>query len=312
MKLRRGRSNPSRSRQRMTDLNDEASNPRASYRSARSNEQPNIGRSISRKKDSQSNTFSGSLWFQRIGLIILLLAILASAINLLKLSNNAEILPLTNNGSNTLVFDETAYQSAADHLLAESVWNHNKITVDTGHISRQLLAQFPDISNVSITIPLFSHRPIIYIEPAQPALIIQSASSGSFVINESGKAVLTTSHNPIAPGQPKLPVVTDLSGLKLVLGYQVLPANTVSFVQVVAAQLSAKQYTVTSMTLPPATSELDVALKGKPYIIKFNLENDDPRQQVGTFLAAIANLQSQSITPSQYVDVRVDGRAYYK
>jgi hypothetical protein len=69
---------------------------------------------------------------------------------------------------------------------------------------------------------------------------------------------------------------------------------------------------VGSMILPAGTSELDVHLAGQPYFVKFNLNNNDPRQQAGTFLAAIANLQKNHITPAQYIDVRVDGRAYYQ
>jgi hypothetical protein len=174
------------------------------------------------------------------------------------------------------------------------------------------MAQFPELASVSVTIPLLTHHPIIYIEPAQAALIIQSSSYGSFVLNADGRALVAATQNPLVAGQPALPVITDQSGLKLVLGHQVLSANTVSFAQVVAAQLAAKKYTITSMTLPPAASELDVALAGQPYIIKFNLENNDPLQQVGTFLATLSELQSQSITPAHYIDVRVDGRAYYQ
>jgi hypothetical protein len=66
------------------------------------------------------------------------------------------------------------------------------------------------------------------------------------------------------------------------------------------------------MTLPPATSELDVRVAGQPYFIKFNLQSGDARQQAGTFLATQSHLQSQNIVPSTYIDVRVDGRSYYK
>ena len=76
--------------------------------------------------------------------------------------------------------------------------------------------------------------------------------------------------------------------------------------------MAAKHITITSMTLPPAADELDVHLTGVNYYIKFNLANDDARQQVGTFLATQAQLKSQGITPGQYIDVRVDGRAYYQ
>jgi hypothetical protein len=232
--------------------------------------------------------------------------------NILSLSSRADIEPYSTNTSTDLLFDKSAYQAAADRLLADSVWNHNKITLDTGKISRTLLAEFPELANVSVTVPFFQHNPIIYVQPAQPAIIISSAADGSFVLNENGKALLANTSNPLIAGQQPLPVVTDLSGLQLKLGNQVLPASSVSFIQAVVAQLAAKKYTVSSMTLPPAASELDVKLVGKPYYVKFNLEDNDPLQQVGTFLATITELQSQGTAPSQYVDVRVDGRAYYQ
>jgi len=310
MKLGRNKLAKSRLRQRNSTLDDTMSKSQgSSYRSRRSDEESNLGRQAERKKSPAIH--SGSFWLQRFGLIILLFAIVASAVNVLKLSTTAAILPATSNNSIPILFNKAAYRAAADQLLAASIWNHNKITVDTGQISRQLLVQFPELVSVSITIPLLGHQPIIYIAPAQPALVISSASSGSFVINQSGKAVLTTASTSSA-AHVALPVVTDLSGLKLALGHQVLPASTVSFVQTVIAQLSAKKYTVTTMTLPPAANELDVNLAGKAYTIKFNLQNNDPRQQVGTFLATVTQLQSQNITPAKYVDVQVDGRAYYQ
>jgi hypothetical protein len=64
--------------------------------------------------------------------------------------------------------------------------------------------------------------------------------------------------------------------------------------------------------LPPAASELDVQLNGRPYFVKFNLQSNNPRGEAGTFLATIAQLSRQNIVPGHYVDVRVDGRAYYQ
>ncbi len=312
MKLRRNKADSSSVRRRHSNLEEEMPKPASfSYRARRSDEALNLGRR--ERKIVPSMLYSGRFWLQRSGMIVLLVAIVVSAVNIFSLSTPVRIVSLTSNNASTFVLNKTAYQAAADRLLTGSVWDHNKVTVDTGKISRQLLAQFPELASVSVTIPLLTHHPIIYLEPAQAALIIQSAASGSFVLNSNGRALLATTHDSLVASEAaSLPVVTDLSGLKLVLGHQVLPADTVSFIQTVAAQLAAKKYTVASMSLPPATSELDVTLAGQPYTIKFNLEDNDARQQVGTFLATITDLQSQSITPAHYVDVRVDGRAYYQ
>jgi hypothetical protein len=313
MKLRRSKSDSSRLRQRPSRLDEELPKPPSfSYRSRRSEEELKLGRR-ERKNIIPSKLYSGRFWLQRSGLIVLLVAIVVSAVNILSLSTPARIVSVTDDNVSTFVLNKAAYQAAADHILAGSVWDHNKVTVDTGRISRQLLAQFPELAGVSVTIPLLTHHPIIYLQPAQAALVIQSSSSGSFVINSQGRVLLATTHDSLLAGETaNLPVVTDLSGLKLAPGRQVLPANTVSFVQTVAGQLAAKKYTITSMSLPPAASELDVTVAGQAYTIKFNLEDNDARQQVGTFLATIAELHSQNITPAQYIDVRVDGRAYYQ
>jgi hypothetical protein len=120
-----------------------------------------------------------------------------------------------------------------------------------------------------------------------------------------GQSAVTLNH-------PGLPVVVDQSGLSVKVNHPVLTADNVSFVQIVAAELAAKQYTISAMSLPATSSELDVQLAGQPYFVKFNLQTNDAREQAGTFLATINQLHSQNITPAKYVDVRVDGRAYYQ
>jgi hypothetical protein len=173
-----------------------------------------------------------------------------------------------------------------------------------------LLDQFPELANVSVTIPLVAHRPIIYIQLAQAAVILIN-NSGAYVLDTSGRTLLAAI-NAASLQLPSLPIINDQSGLKLESGHQALPATDIGFIQTVVAQLAAKHITVSSMTLPAAASELDVHLSGQPFFAKFNLENNDPLQQAGTLLATMAQLQKQNITPAQYIDVRVDGRAYYQ
>lgn len=246
---------------------------------------------------------------QRIGLLILSVVILFSVVNILSLSSQAKILPLVSGQNKTFLRDESVYQSAADKLLASSIWNRNKITINSDKLAQELTAQFTELDSVSITIPLLAHRPVVYIEPAHPALILQGLD-GAFVVSSSGKALLHAAA-PEALNQPSLPKLNDQSGLHVELNHQALPANDVDFILTVVAQLNAKQFTVASMTLPPASRELDVQIAGQPYLIKFNLM-EQARGQAGTFLATIAQLQSQNIMPAKYVDVRVPGRAYYQ
>ena len=282
------------------------------YRARRSEAARQVGRQTPGEAVAErSRQRTAHSWLQRFGLIILLAAIVASVVNILTLSTDAKVIPLTEAGNHALLRPAAAYQQAADRQLGSSIWNRNKITVDTNKVSRQLLNQFPELAGVSVTVPLLAHRPLVYIEAAQPALILVSGSGTSYVIDTAGKALLAAA-SPAALRQPGLPLVNDQTGLSVRLNRQALSVNNVDFINTVVVELAAKQFTVSSMTLPAATSELDVHLNGQPYFVKFNLQSANPRGEAGAFLATIAQLQRQHVTPSQYVDVRVDGRAYYK
>jgi hypothetical protein len=311
VKLRRKKAEePSSRRQR---LNNAASEDRMqvsstfSYRARRSEDNINLGRQNT-DKPPVSALKTTYFWLERSGLIILLIAVVASLINVLSLSSSAEILPASQ-GENISSQQKAAYQVEADKLLASNATDHNKITIDVNKLSAQMLSSFPNLGTVSVTIPLIAHRPLIYVSPVQPSLIL-TAPNGAFALDDSGKAVFKAA-TPQALNMPKLSVLTDQNNLPVQLNHQALPSNYVSFIQTVKIDLSSKGYDISTMVLPAQTNELDVSLAGQSYFVKFNLEGNDPRQQAGTFLATITSLKSQNITPTKYVDVRVDGRAYY-
>lgn len=280
-----------------------------SYSSRRSDAAFNTGRQLQRDlKESASKGLRYSV--QRFGMIILLLAVLVSLVNVLKLSSDAKIQPLTAGGSEVLLRPQSEYEKYAAGLLSDSVWNHNKVTVNTGELSQKMLTKFPELTNASVTIPLLAHKPIVYVEPSKPALILL-ASNGAFVVSDSGKALLRGT-NAASFNLSDLPVITDQSGLQLELGHQALPTASVAFVVSVMAQLNAAHVSVGNLSLPSNANELDVQIAGQPYQVKFNLHSDKAREQAGTYLATASSLQKQGITPSKYIDVRVDGRAYYQ
>jgi cell division septal protein FtsQ len=274
---------------------------------------PETADNTGRLRPGQSAPRSVStLWAQiarRAGVLLLVVAIIASLVNILSVSPSAKIEPLTSGSANSAFLRGRAeYQAAADKLLAGSIWNRNKITINTGQISRQLVAQFPELSSASVTLPLLAHRPVVYVQPSQAALVI-AANNGAYVIDQNGRALMPSSNLPTAN---KLPQVVDQSGLQINTGRQVLTSDDVIFIQTVLAELAAKHVQVSSMVLPAASRELDVYIAGKPYFVKFNLANDNARQQAGTYLATVAELGRQHTAPKRYIDVRVDGRAYYK
>ncbi len=257
------------------------------------------------------------VWLQRFGLMVLLVVIIVFAVRLLSLSDTVKVIPLNSNGSSKVVSSSLAhnlqvYEQAADKIMSRSIWNQNKITVNTVGLGRGLQTQFPELTNVSITVPLLAHQLLVYVEPTQLALVLQLDNGQSFAVNENGKAIIAEPSSQLIQ-ELSLPTVIDHANLSIQsAAAQALPMSDVTFIQTVVTELDAKQYKISSLTMPAGNNELDVGIGGEPYIIKFNFQNNDPRQQVGTFLATIALLHSQNITPAHYVDVRVDGRSYYQ
>lgn len=280
------------------------------YRSQRSDTDATTGRKQPRESSDAQTARPG--WLSRVGAIVLSFAALAAAINLLTLSSQTSVSVIKQDGqAGSLMQDKSVYQQAASDLFADSVWNRNKITVNTGAVERQMEQQFPELNNVAITIPWLTHRPVVHIEPAAPGLVVKK-SDQAWLLDDQGRVLVKANDESELPASDGLLRVNDQSGLQAATGEQVIPAQQIRFMETVVAQLAARQYTVSELILPAASSQLDVKLVNEPFQVKFNLQSNTAREQAGTFLATIAKLKKENAIPGQYIDVRVPGRAYYQ
>ncbi len=149
-----------------------------------------------------------------------------------------------------------------------------------------------------------SNRPIVYVQPATPSLVLRSRH-GDYVLNQSGLTLSSARTLPAGVVQ-----VVDQSGQTPKPGMQTLPSSTITFVQMVAFQFKAAKLPINNFILPAnAPYELDVRLTGQPYVIRFNLQ-EDARVQSGAAIGTVQQLKGAM--PAQYIDVRAPGRVYYK
>lgn len=309
-----------RSRQR---VRTEAERPQVfSYRASRNDQEYNLGRlQPYGAADIRKKSLTVRYWRQRAVAIAAGLVILFCVLDVLHLSPSPKVVALTNSTTGYFLQPISVYQRAASTLFRKSIWNGNKVTVNTDQITATLRAEFPELSDVSITLPLMGHRAVVYVAPTTPSLLYTTnggstagtpTATTTMVLDQNGIAVIAASQLSGSDAL-KLPTVTDVSGLALKPGKQVLSADSVHFIQTVAGELAAKGVSVASMTLPSAAYELDVYPKGAGYYVKFNMHaSGSAMQQVGTFLAVQQRLKAEQRTPSQYIDVRINGRAYYK
>ncbi len=269
-------------------------------------------RSEERKPSEHNSLNRRKPWYYKVVNVLILLIILAFLSYDLVLSSTPRLV-ITGNTNTTELFSvsQTKYQSAADKLFTQSIYNRSKVTINTSSIAKQLEKEFPELASVSISLPLIGRQPTVTVVPAQPAIIVSPLhQTGSFLVATNGRVLASR-----ATAWPKntLPKVIDETGISYVVGLTTMSPSDIIFIQLVTNQFTAKGIMITSMTLPAQSRELDVYISGVPYYVQFNLEdNADASQQIGTYLATRQYLINNQITPSQYIDAMVVGRVYYK
>lgn len=226
------------------------------------------------------------------------------------LGTDPKIVPVTEGGSAYFLQDTTVYRQAASHVLASSILNRSKFTADTPKISSTLTTEFPELKSAVVSLSPIGQQPVIKLIPYEPSLILTTAHSGAYLLDSNGRALIAASQIT-NPGELSVPTVHSLTLTSAETGKQLLSTQSVIFISQIASLLAAGHIDFGDMTMPAGETELDVVLAGKSNYVKFNVQ-EDARQQVGTFLAAQGRLEHDKTLPSQYIDVRLLGRAYYK
>jgi hypothetical protein len=231
----------------------------------------------------------------------------------MQLSGKPAIVSLVPASDTPFLRETDIYARAAGALIDGSALNRNKLTVNTTAIADGMLRQFPELQSVTVSLPLLGHTPTFYLKPADPALVLASGDD-SFVIDLQGRA-LSRAASTSQLERLNIPTVTDQSDVAVGLGRQTLPRRTAAFVAGVSRQLRASDVSVKAMIMPAGASELHVYVNEAPYYIKYNIQDEAGEAaevQTGTYLAVRKYLSDKARQPAQYIDVRLQGRAYYK
>ena len=211
-----------------------------------------------------------------------------------------------------LVVNSTAYHQASAYRVSaladfKSLKNRNKLTFDEKGIIADLQKRFPEIASAAVELPLFGETPRLRINIASPTFILNSQGS-DYIVDSQGVAVTKKADAPQIAG---LLVVIDQTGFNTQIGRQIISAAEVNFINTLLAQTKRAKVPIASLTLPPLAQELDLRTSDQGYFAKFYL-GGDALVQSGQFLAARHQFEQANSQPSQYLDVRVPGKIYYK
>lgn len=198
------------------------------------------------------------------------------------------------------------YQTAADKIFS-TIKNRNKITFDQQAITDALKKKFPEIVSADIELPIFSQEPTLRLDISKASLRLESGAT-NYIVDSQGVIVFKGQGFPAAD---RLPKVIDKSGFTTKLGSHVLSASSINFIKALYAQCQHSKVPLASLTIPTVAQELDLRAKDQRYYVKFFL-GGDPLTQSGQYLAARKHFSDIHKQPASYLDVRVNGKIFFK
>lgn len=199
--------------------------------------------------------------------------------------------------------------SYSKELMGSSVFNRTKLSFQSSVITSKLVQKFPAVRAVDIHFSFFGGEPRFVIYPKDPSLIVQEGADSYYAVDASGIPFEQVDlANATSAGLPILKIgnVDSVS-----IGQQLVPSGYVSFVSSLDYQISHSGISIVSLDLVAGGEELDATISGHKYKVKFNVLGN-ARQQAGEYLAARSYLTKHRITPGKYLDVRVEGKTYFK
>ena len=306
MKLRKNKSEPEQGRESRRIPRRGAANPAFSYYTTRTSLNVAEGKRKQRKEASEPAPKPlARPWRAQLPFWLFVLVGLVCVLKVLTLSTNPKVILLGDNAVTATYQQEPgAYASAAHELLDNSITNRSKLTVNTTGTVTALERQFPELQTVSLTVPLISSRPILYVQVAQPSVVLRT-THGNYALNKSGIVLAKLKSLP-----KDVPQVVDQSGAIVTPGKQFLPSSTIAFIQTLDYQFQTAKQPIDAFVLSTQSAyELDARLEGQSYSIRMNLQAD-PLVQSGAAIAALQNIGGTG--PKEYIDVRLPGRVYYR
>lgn len=178
----------------------------------------------------------------------------------------------------------------------------NLITFDNGGFVSKLQQSDPLLRNVAVRRRWF-HTIVVTAALKQPSLG-WSTGNQAYVLDRDGTVIGTVA------GAAAFPVVYDGSNLPLQVGQRAVSAHFVEFASGVVPALAAAGIGVTRLDVKDTTLDL-TAQTNKGYRLLFDTSRGVD-EEMADLMAVQRLLVAQKRTPSEYIDLRIAGKAYYK
>lgn len=206
------------------------------------------------------------------------------------------------------LYEATILNSYKSHAIAGQWW-----LADTDGLQADLLRQFPEIERISFS----SNAPLgtslkADVRFRKAVFSWRDASHTEQLVDKNG--VLFSKNLDPSVHTSKLIKIEDQSGVILESGSPVLTASLVELIGSLYSKvplLYGKDAKASRVIIPTSTREVQIQVAGQPYLLKFS-STRELDQQIGELNSLLAFLKNKNITPSQYIDIRLEHKAFYK
>ena len=200
------------------------------------------------------------------------------------------------------------YRDEFKRKASEKISKYTLLNLKTKDVEEALKKDFPDTKQVSVKRIWYKKGVEVDVQFRQPVIKWQSAGEPKY-IDQDG---VILSLKPI--DEQNLYLINDQSGLNFNSGEKVYAQRNIIFSGQVASVIKLNGVVSASFESlsVPATSlkEIDIKLKDGP-LVKLSTELD-PTEQVNLLGQILTKLSSEGKKPSEYIDLRVPGKVFWK
>jgi hypothetical protein len=208
-------------------------------------------------------------------------------------------------------YESAVYRKAAEEAIKSNFLNRSKLLFQNVSFEQKLKEQFPEISQVRPVMPLGGRNLSVVITVSDPFAAVFSGSDTG-IVNADGVLVVKNSQS-VPDDLTKLRFTDPQSNFEV--GSRILTSSEVELLKLLQTEMSTLVFkdstsaNISEVLFNVADGQIEAKLQDKSFFIKLSSFNS-AEIQVGGAKATLKQLDREDKLPTQYIDVRVPGRAF--
>ncbi|MCE7936944.1 hypothetical protein DYH10_04130 [Candidatus Saccharibacteria bacterium CPR2] len=241
----------------------------------------------------------------------LLLIIFLFVIYMATTVKNIDIAIIEEGPNNTASVKNDSGQQMSDYLgwfekrLNSKIWGKNILFMNEAEMLEDFTADNLLVKSASFGFNYASGSLKVNVQPREP-MARYSTSDKILILDNEGFAFSDNANN-----YNNLPLIKDEAQFGGILGKQAIDTNTALYINQFSSLSSERSLNVEYFVIPQAIREVYIKFSSNKYIIKTHMDMG-PEASLNAYEKALGYVASSGINVSEYIDLRVEGKAIYK